>query len=830
MKKFYSMLVALIVAAFAITASAASFTIKIDHPERVVISGGYAQIPDPLTAESVITYEPNEYRNLTISAIGNNYIKSALDPEGNPINENYYGYVIYLEEKYDGEVFTITTGDLAEDREASEDFFTLTVDRPEKVSLTYSNTSKPISLKAAPEENVIKFLPDRDVPLSLDALENSSTTLFYSVKLNNEEQTPAYYGNYELKPRKGDKVDVKFDFPAQECKVKLSLLDGIDVKDALTKVEAFRGAEKIDITPALEMTVSAGYYLYLYFNEDWDYQAYQVNDEDVKPMYSSQIKLPVRSDVDLQVDIEPYPDYTVSLTVDNPANVTVKKYVGNDYVAITDLQAGANDIAVSSKNPNLRITPVAGSFISSIKDADGNNAKFDTYYKYYEIKAKDGENKWTIVSGAYPTDPVRVNFVRADGDTRNFNDYVINVGELVDGTSTAVEIDKDGFTALPGHTYKIYRNEVDYDWNSCSFADDSDPSSKVNALYNEFMVVAGGKISISATENEKITFTLNVDDPEHLTLYKAYSSYDPLRNITIPVSAGNNTISVGQSWSAPTITVVAADGYYAVIRNETAGTTETSGSFSVYDGNKISISVAKINRDSRLAVYMEGASKLSDFRMRNIKLEDITLAAAEGYSFMDYSVAYDGEMSVLLSGASGSSTFAYFDDEPLVNQGYFGVQYYFTPAQGAGVLKIYIGRDSEPARSAVTFTVEGNPEAEVVKDAVVAVTDLTAAQNVLPGTRFEVKPAAGKDLTVSVNGTPVAKNDEGNYLFSVNEDSDVKISDSESGIISIEGDAVENTDVYNLQGIKVLAAPTADEINALPAGIYIQKGKKIVVR
>lgn len=143
-----------------------------------------------------------------------------------------------------------------------------------------------------------------------------------------------------------------------------------------------------------------------------------------------------------------------------------------------------------------------------------------------------------------------MDFVRADGDTRNFNDYVINVGELVDGTSTAVEIDKDGFTALPGHTYKIYRNEVDYDWNSCSFADDSDPSSKVNALYNEFMVVAGGKISISATENEKITFTLNVDDPEHLTLYKAYSSYDPLRNITIPVSAGNNTISVGQSWSA----------------------------------------------------------------------------------------------------------------------------------------------------------------------------------------------------------------------------------------------------------------------------------------
>lgn len=50
MKKFYSMLVALIVAAFAITASAASFTIKIDHPERIVISGGYAQIPDPLTA------------------------------------------------------------------------------------------------------------------------------------------------------------------------------------------------------------------------------------------------------------------------------------------------------------------------------------------------------------------------------------------------------------------------------------------------------------------------------------------------------------------------------------------------------------------------------------------------------------------------------------------------------------------------------------------------------------------------------------------------------------------------------------------------------------
>ena len=52
-----------------------------------------------------------------------------------------------------------------------------------------------------------------------------------------------------------------------------------------------------------------------------------------------------------------------------------------------------------------------------------------------------------------------------------------------------------------------------------------------------------------------------------------------------------------------------------------------------------------------------------------------------------------------------------------------------------------------------------------------------------------------------------------------------------AAITGIETDIdASSTDVYNLQGIKVLAAPTADEINALPAGIYIQKGKKIVVR
>ena len=52
-----------------------------------------------------------------------------------------------------------------------------------------------------------------------------------------------------------------------------------------------------------------------------------------------------------------------------------------------------------------------------------------------------------------------------------------------------------------------------------------------------------------------------------------------------------------------------------------------------------------------------------------------------------------------------------------------------------------------------------------------------------------------------------------------------------AGVESIIADpSTAPSDVYNLQGLKVLDAENADQINTLPAGVYISGGKKIYVK
>lgn len=51
-----------------------------------------------------------------------------------------------------------------------------------------------------------------------------------------------------------------------------------------------------------------------------------------------------------------------------------------------------------------------------------------------------------------------------------------------------------------------------------------------------------------------------------------------------------------------------------------------------------------------------------------------------------------------------------------------------------------------------------------------------------------------------------------------------------TGIINNIYNKTENVDVYTIDGIKRLSKVNVNEINALPKGIYIINGKKIVIK
>ena len=51
-----------------------------------------------------------------------------------------------------------------------------------------------------------------------------------------------------------------------------------------------------------------------------------------------------------------------------------------------------------------------------------------------------------------------------------------------------------------------------------------------------------------------------------------------------------------------------------------------------------------------------------------------------------------------------------------------------------------------------------------------------------------------------------------------------------TGIINNIYNKIDNVDVYTIDGIKCLSKASVNEINALPKGIYIINGKKIIIK
>ncbi len=56
------------------------------------------------------------------------------------------------------------------------------------------------------------------------------------------------------------------------------------------------------------------------------------------------------------------------------------------------------------------------------------------------------------------------------------------------------------------------------------------------------------------------------------------------------------------------------------------------------------------------------------------------------------------------------------------------------------------------------------------------------------------------------------------------------IEGSTTGIINNIYNKIDNVDVYTIDGVKCLNKANTEEINALPKGIYIINGKKIIIK
>lgn len=222
------------------------------------------------------------------------------------------------------------------------------------------------------------------------------------------------------------------------------------------------------------------------------------------------------------------------------------------------------------------------------------------------------------------------------------------------------------------------------------------------------------------------------------------------------------------------------------------------------------------------AASLAGTNMAQVYVMDAVTYSGEYFPAKDGYSLIGYN---DGNRFSVYSG-SAQDSYLYVDGEPADFYNYYDLT-------EQTVIKMGFGEDADSCK--VTFDVDPAAMTYIVEDYVL----FPDAEeiNTFPGTVFQV---AGKNIEVFANDEAIeADTEEAKPLvpFPVDLSKDEKvytITIQESTVISVKvAGGVENvavdsaegdTTVYNLQGIKVAEG----SLDTLPAGLYIQGGKKVL--
>ena len=330
-------------------------------------------------------------------------------------------------------------------------------------------------------------------------------------------------------------------------------------------------------------------------------------------------------------------------------------------------------------------------------------------------------------------------------------------------------------------------------------------------------VTGDTQIYIEAHPYGTVNATLNVSDPDQITVYRGYRYNNDVMTLTgtsnaIQLPENNTTLS----WKA-------ADGCY-IESVKVNGDAYTSDNVSVTEGMVIDIVTKAIVMDKTAEIWIDDRSKADNyFAFETQTREQLGTDFTSGYNQIKF---YSGYVPFQLSFySSGNLVNKVYVNDVLQSPRYQGSTSYELDLADLDVVKVFLAE--EPVSCTVNFTVAEGLDPQVVRDVIRDVTDLAQPLSCFAGTQIDINKAT-QAFDVKVNSqalTPLV--DTGNYRFNVTEpQTDVVISKKNTvGIGSIDAEGSVSAPVYNLQGVKV-----SDTLQGLPAGIYITAGKKVIVK
>ena len=331
----------------------------------------------------------------------------------------------------------------------------------------------------------------------------------------------------------------------------------------------------------------------------------------------------------------------------------------------------------------------------------------------------------------------------------------------------------------------------------------------------------------------KVNTTVDVPTRIQYIVRNYKTMYPTEENFVIDYPA-NSSATINISTKSPNykITSVKLDGVDQI---------NYSGTYSVTpkkDGQELVITTEALDRNNSFIFYFDSPEKthnatkgLNGWWMdcaQYAYAEEVKASIKAGYNEVYFNEG-DFPFKIGVNGyTAGKYAFAYYNGDSWPLPAEQTEIYWPLYPQDKDVFKLFIADEEgqEPGMYDVRFTVD-NP-ASVVSAVMDKVTEVEVANDlvlpyILQGTQFEIAVAEG--VEVKVNDVSIEAV-EGVYCFSIVGPTNISIS-GDSGIDSVtvtEPDAA--APIYNLMGVRVSNGTT----DTLPAGIYVQQGRKVYVK
>lgn len=497
--------------------------------------------------------------------------------------------------------------------------------------------------------------------------------------------------------------------------------------------------------------------------------------------------------------------YTKSFTVNVDDPVGVDAMLSNSYRSLSLVQ-GENTVKYNPETENsLSIRKGYGKPLYKVTK-DGADVAAQGQGFTLDIT----EGMVVDVTAEWPADvKYTVTFNWGNEDSKGYIQKV-----QVDGVDMPLA---DEMEIAGGSQVSITFNSADYTLES--FKVDG-VSQNLYGQYN-FYITKNTVIDVTAHKAKMLQCTLNIDDPNNVTVYKGYQ----YENNVLSLVAGSNTIEMSENGSKCITIVANTQCFVSSINDGTQDLTVSSygTTVNVTDGMVITVKTGKVVRDKVATVEVLGR-ELADYYFNFFSENDRTYSFefGDGTNYLEFGDS-DLPFNFGFAGSSNPTSSVYVNG--LRAHQYYG-QYKLYFDDGAAIC-IDLNETNKANEKTVTVTLGEGIEKSAVQKMETVIGEAyewdTKGFTSIDDAEYTVTitPSADADFVVYVDETQVEKNGQGQFVATITAESKtISIAAVPTAISQVDNAAADGK-IYTIAGVQVKKATK---------GFYIINGKKCLVK